>query len=109
MHTVAIRRDVLAAHPWVAMNLYTAFEEAKRRSVARALDLAAARFPVPWVFESAARAREVFGEDFWPYGLEANRPTLEAFLRFAHEQGVCHRPVDPDELFPPEVRSRFRV
>ncbi len=109
MHTVAIRREVLAAHPWVAMNLYTAFEEAKRRSVARALDVAAARFPVPWMYESAARAREVFGADFWPYGIEANRPTLEAFLRFAHEQGVCHRPVACDELFPAEVRSSFKV
>ena len=109
MHTVAIRREVLAAHPWVAMNLYRAFEEAKRRSVARALDWSAPRFPVPWVTERAGRARALFGEDFWPYGVDANRPTLEAFLRFAHEQGVAHRPLDVDDLFPAEVRSVFRV
>ncbi|HEV8306678.1 MAG TPA: 4,5-dihydroxyphthalate decarboxylase [Methylomirabilota bacterium] len=109
MHVVAIRRDVLAAHPWVAMNLYRAFEEAKRRSMARTLDWSAPRFPVPWVTEHAARSRALFGEDFWPYGVDANRPTLEAFLRFACEQGVAHRPVGVDELFPPEVRSTFRV
>ena len=109
MHVVAIRRDVLAAHPWVAMNLCRAFEEAKRRSLARALDWSAPRFPVPWVSERAMRARALFGDDFWPYGVDANRPTLEAFLGFAAEQGVTHRPVGVDELFPAEVRRSFRV
>ena len=109
MHTVVIRRDSMASHPWIAMNLYKAFEEAKRRSVTRALDITAPRFPVPWVFEHAARARELFGDDFWPYGIEPNRPTLEAFLSFAHEQGVCHRPVAVNELFPDELKSVFKV
>jgi 4,5-dihydroxyphthalate decarboxylase len=109
MHVVAIRRDVLAAHPWVARSLSRAFEEARRRSTARALDWSAPRFPVPWVAEHAARARALFGEDFWPYGVDASRPTLEAFLRFASEQGVAHRPLAVDGLFPPEVRSMFRV
>jgi 4,5-dihydroxyphthalate decarboxylase len=86
-----------------------AIEAAKRRSTARALDWRAPRLPVPWVVERAARARALFGEDFWPYGVEANRPTLEAFLRFASEQGVAHRPLHVDELFPPEVRSTFRA
>ncbi|HEV8674635.1 MAG TPA: 4,5-dihydroxyphthalate decarboxylase [Methylomirabilota bacterium] len=109
MHTVAIRRDVFERHRWVAMNLYRAFDEAKRRSQARALEIAAARFPVPWIADHAARARELFGEDFWPYGIEPNRRTLEAFLGYAHEQGVCHRPLGVEELFPPEVRSTFKV
>ena len=55
------------------------------------------------------RAREVFGSDPWPYGIEANRTTLEAFLRYAFEQGVCRRPLTPEMLFPPEVRSTFRI
>jgi len=109
MHVVAIRRDVLAAHPWVAMNLYRAFEEAKGRSLARALDWSAPRFPVPWVSERAMRVRALFGDDFWPYGVDTNRPTLEAFLGFAAEQGVTRRPVGVDELFPAEVRRSFRV
>jgi 4,5-dihydroxyphthalate decarboxylase len=109
MHVVAIRRDLFDRHPWVAMNLLAAFEEAKRRSVARTLDVAAARFPIPWGYAHAAAARALFGDDPFPYGLEPNRPTLEAFLGFAHEQGVCRRRLTPEELFPPEVRSHFRV
>ncbi len=44
-----------------------------------------------------------------PYGIEANRTTLEAFLRFGHEQGVCHRLLQPEDLFPPEVRTSFKI
>jgi 4,5-dihydroxyphthalate decarboxylase len=91
------------------MNLFKAFEEAKRRSVARMLDSTAPRVPIPWCFAHAADARALFGEDFWPYGIEPNRVTLEAYLRFAHEQGVCHRPLRVEELFPRELMTSFKV
>jgi 4,5-dihydroxyphthalate decarboxylase len=109
MHTIAIRRDVYERNRWIAMNLYKAFEHAKRRSVARVLDVTAPRVPIPWCFAYAADARATFGDDFWPYGVEPNRTTLEAYLRYAHEQGVCHRPVKPEELFAPETAASFRV
>jgi 4,5-dihydroxyphthalate decarboxylase len=109
MHVVALRRDVHDAHPWVAMNLLSAFEEAKRRSLARAIDGNAPRYPIPWSFANAQRAEEIFGRDFWPYGIEPNRRTLDAFLGFAHEQGVCDRRLEPDELFAPQVRTRYRI
>jgi len=109
MHVVALRRPVIEATPWVAMNLFTAFAAAKRNSVARALESTAPRFPIPWVFETTRRAQELFGEDHWPYGVAANRTTLEAFLDYAHEQGVCQRRLALDELFPASVASSFRV
>jgi 4,5-dihydroxyphthalate decarboxylase len=109
MHVVAIRADVHAAHRWLAMNLYTAFEEAKRRSMERALDANAPRFPVPWGPANAERAAELFGPDFWPYGIEPNRTTLDWFLERAAEQGVCARRLAPEDLFVPEVQDRFRI
>lgn len=109
MHVIALRGDVAAEYPWVAMNLFKAFEEAKNRSLARMVDVTASHVPVPWGFAHAGHVRELFGDDFWPYGIEPNRPTLEAFLRFAHEQGVCHRLVAPEELFAPQVQSRFKI
>lgn len=109
MHTIAIRRDVYERQRWIAMNLYKAFEQAKRRSMARVLDATAPRVPIPWCFAYAAGAQKMFGDDFWPYGVEPNRTTLEAYLRYAHEQGVCHRPVEVEELFAPETAASFRV
>jgi 4,5-dihydroxyphthalate decarboxylase len=109
MHVVALRREVHDAHPWVARNLLTAFEEAKRRGLERALDGNAPRYPVPWGFANAERAAELFGRDFWPYGLEPNRVTLDAFLQYAHEQGACATRLAPDDLFPESVTAQFKV
>jgi 4,5-dihydroxyphthalate decarboxylase len=91
------------------MNLFKAFEEAKRRSLDRIQDLTASRLPVPWSASIASELGQNFGSDPFPYGLEANRKTLDAFCRFAHAQGVTARKLTPDDLFPKEVRSRVRV
>jgi 4,5-dihydroxyphthalate decarboxylase len=109
MHAVAIRREVVDRHPWVAMNLFKAFEEAKNRSVTRLQAITSTTVPLPWCYEHARRAKAVFGDDPWPYGIDANRKTLDAFLQYAHEQGVCHRRLAPEDLFLPQVQKSFRV
>jgi 4,5-dihydroxyphthalate decarboxylase len=109
MHVVALKRELVEAQPWIATSLLKAFEEAKRRSVARALEVTAPRFPIPWCFEHARRAQELFGNDYWPYGIDGNRTTLEAFLQYAYEQGVCHRRLTTEDLFPKQVTSQVRV
>jgi 4,5-dihydroxyphthalate decarboxylase len=109
MHVVAIRAAVLDRFPWIAMNLLDAFEAAKRRSQARMVEYTASRLPVPWAQMHAERIAALFGADPWPYGLEGNVTTLEAFLRWAHVQGVAARHLTPAELFPPETLSRVRV
>jgi len=112
MHAIAIRRDVYEANRWIARNLMLAFEEAKRRSVARMLDLTAAHVPLPWVIDLAETAGRglVFAKGaFWPYGVEDNRVTLEAFLKYAFEQGVCHRLLRPEEIFAEEALAQIKV
>ena len=48
------------------------------------------------------RVKNLMGDDFWPYGVEQNRVTLDAFLRYADEQGVSERRVALEEMFAPE-------
>ncbi|MGX1098679.1 4,5-dihydroxyphthalate decarboxylase [Amorphus sp. MBR-141] len=104
MHTVAIRRDAYEANRWISRNLFVAFEEAKERSLRRLMDLTAAHVPLPWIMNLAQQAKSLFPEDAgpWPYGLHHNRATIEAFLRFGYQQGVCHRHLSPEELFAEE-------
>ena len=109
MHVVVLRRDVYERDRWIAMNLCDAFEAAKRRSQVRLAELGVSHVPLPWVSEHAQRWREAAGEDFWPYGVEPNRATLEAFLQYAFEQGVCHRQLKVEELFAPETLARAKV
>lgn len=109
MHVIVIKTELLGRHPWLAMNLYKAFDEAKRRSVARLSDITASHAPLAWLAPYAERMKTLFGEDFWPYGLESNRKTLQAFVDFAFEQGVCHRRITLEELFPRQVLASFKV
>jgi 4,5-dihydroxyphthalate decarboxylase len=109
MHVVALRRGIVDAHPWVAMNLIKAFEEAKNRSLERLRDITASRVALPWLRDHVSAIEAIFGLDFFPYGLEPNRRTLDAFLAFALEQGVTHRKLAAEELFPREVLTSFKV
>jgi 4,5-dihydroxyphthalate decarboxylase len=109
MHVIVLRRDVYERDRWIAMNLLKGFEEAKRMSTAQVADIGLSHVPMPWVAEHARRWRELAGEDFWPYGIEPNRPTLEAFVQYAFEQGVTPRKLDLAELFAPETRESFKI
>ena len=103
MHTVVLREDVYREHPWAARSIYQAFRAAKDLAVEGLYDTDALQLSLPWLLDHVEEARRAFGEDFWSYGLEPNRPTLAALGRFVHEQGLSPRTVSPDELFAPDV------
>jgi len=109
MHLIVLKRSVYERDRWVAMNLFKAFDEARRTSLARLPDITASHIPVPWLSEHVRRWKALAGEDFWPYGVEANRPTLEAFAQYACEQGVCARKLEVEELFAPETLEAFKI
>jgi 4,5-dihydroxyphthalate decarboxylase len=109
MHVIVLRRAAYERDRWIAMNLLKAFEEAKRKSMARLVEIGLSHLPLPWVAEHARRWRELAGGDFWPYGVEPNRPTLEAFAQYAFEQGVTPRRMPIEELFAPETRESFKI
>ena len=109
MHVIALRKAILDGKPWIARNLYNAFEESKRRSLERILDPAVSRYPVPWLTNYATRMRQMFGGELFPYGIEANRPTLELFLRYCHEQGIAHRLAKPEEIFPAGIMASVKI
>ena len=78
MHLVAIRRDVYERHPFVAASLYQAMTAAKDLALAKMRDLGALRYMLPGLPAELDQIDATFGGDPWPYGVEANRPTLEA-------------------------------
>jgi len=109
MHLVVIKAEVHERHPWIAGNLMRAFERAKQLSLERFDDISASRYPIPWSWDALPSARKLLGDDPWPYGLEPNRKTLDTFLGYAHEQGVCARRLAPEDLFPESLRRDFRI
>ncbi len=101
MHTVVIKKDVYRAHPFVAASLYRAFCESRDRAIEPLYDTDALTVSLPFLIDHIEQSRRVFGNDFWAYGVEPNRPSLDALCRYVHEQGLAPRRITPDDLFVP--------
>ena len=99
MHIMGIRRDVLAAHPKLPGALLQAFNEAKQQAQARLAVHQALPVMLPWMTAEAQATQSLMGQDFWPYGLEANRDMLETQIRWSFDQGLIPRRPALDELF----------
>ena len=109
MHVVVLRADVYAAHPWMAQSLTKAFIEAKKIAYAELAETVALKVMLPWLPAHLETTVEAMGEDFWPYGIEANHQTLATFLRYSHEQGLSPRLLEPEELFAVETLRTSRI
>ena len=99
MHLIVIRKDVHAANPQVAPSLYSAFCEAKDIALKRMRGLGALRYMLPFLPDDIDEIDRVFGGDPWPYGIAANRPTLEAEVQYMVEQDYIAKPMPIEELF----------
>jgi 4,5-dihydroxyphthalate decarboxylase len=101
MHLVAMRRDTYEKHPFVATSMFEAFEASKNAALARMKWTGALRYMIPWLDSDIEEIAEVFGGDPWPYGIEANRPTLEALVQYLAEQHLIAKPIPIEQLFVP--------
>lgn len=101
MHAVVLQEAFYLANRWVARRIYDAFVRSLRESLdqeryPRVLNLA-------WAAAYFEHEREVFGGSPYVYGIEANRPSLEALTRYSNEQGMTSRRISLEELFVPEL------
>jgi 4,5-dihydroxyphthalate decarboxylase len=101
MHLVAIRRDVYEKYPFIATSLFKAMNEAKDRALAKMRDVGTLRYMLPGMIAELDEIDATFGGDPWPYGVEANRPTLEALVRYMAEQSLIKAPIPVQDLFVP--------
>ena len=101
MHVLAIRRDLYERHPFVATSLYNACCESRELALAKMRDVGALRYMLPWLVADFHEIDETFGDGFWPYGVEQNRPTLEALVTYLHEQAMIPKTIPIEDLFVP--------
>jgi 4,5-dihydroxyphthalate decarboxylase len=103
MHLVVIRRALYEQHRWLATSLYKSFAEAKRLALARMRYAGSLSAMLPWMQSDLEEIDELFGGDAWPYGIEPNRPTLEALVQYMVEQHFIAKPIAIEDLFAPII------
>ena len=106
MHLVAIRRSLYERQPWIANSLYAAFVESKRLARARLRYAGSLAAMLPWLQDEVEEIDRVFGGDAFPYGIEPNRPTLEALVRYMVEQHFIPRQIPVEDLRTAPGRER---
>jgi len=109
MHVVGIRKEIAAAHPWLPGAVFKAFNASKAAALELLADTSATKVTLPFVEEQLKAAKDLLGEDFWSYGVQANRNTLQAFLKHHHAQGLSSRLVEVDELFHPSTYETYSI
>ncbi len=101
MHLVVIKRELYEKHPFLATSLFNAFCEAKAIAHRKMRELGTLRYMLPWMAAEIDEIQDVFGGDPWPYGLEANQPTLTALVQYLADQALIEKPVPVESLFAP--------
>ena len=109
MHTVVIKRSIYERHPWVAQSLFKAFDEALGTCIRQMTSLGALRYTLPWLIDHVQEAREALGEDFWAYGLEPNRKSVETLMQYLFEQGLARGVTPAEGLFARETLRQAKV
>ena len=101
MHLLAIRRELYEAKPFIAKSLYQAFDKSKNLALEKLRSPVALRYMLPWMTADSDEIDTVFGGDPWPYGIEPNRATLQALVRYMREQFLIEKEMAIEELFVP--------
>ena len=101
MHTVAVRNDTIQKHPWLTKAVFDAYSQAKQLAYEAIKTSAFYMTSLPWIAQEAESTRDLMGDNYWPYGIESSRRTLEAILQYAHEQGLAKRKLTIEDLFHP--------
>lgn len=97
IHLLTVRREVVAQRPQVLAELAEAVASSKRVWWSQARKLADAS---PWALAEVDLTERLFGPDWMPYGLTANRRMIADFCTELHAQGLIAAPTDPGCLFP---------
>ncbi len=104
MHTVVVRKQLADEHPEAVKAVYRGFCAAKDATVeqlVRGMTFNNMAVMLPWLTKRIEEDRDVLGEDWWPYGIAANRTALDAILRYHHEQGLTRRRFTVEDIFVP--------
>jgi 4,5-dihydroxyphthalate decarboxylase len=101
MHAVAIKKDTAKQHPRLVKSVFDAYSRAKQLAYEYMAKSAWAYDSLPWYAQEFEETRALMGDNYYSYGLEANRKTLKALFRYSHQQGLCGRELTVEEIFHP--------
>jgi 4,5-dihydroxyphthalate decarboxylase len=105
MHCAVLRKDIYLHHRWSLRSIYNALLEARQMALKALSNTQTLATMLPLLPAAVDETRRIFGNNFWPYGIDSNRPTLEKLVTYAYRQGLTPHPLKIEELFGETVRD----
>jgi len=99
MHAIAIRADVVEEYPWLPKAVFEMYSSAKQKAYENLGETGVLKITLPWLTEEFDTTKDLMGDNFWKYGIEANRKELESIMRYVHDQGLVNQKVSFENLF----------
>ena len=104
MHVVVVRRELAAEQPDLVRAVYRGFCAAKNgmaEQYVKGMTFNNMTMMLPWLTRLIGDDRDLLGDDWWPYGIEANHAAIDTVLRYHHEQGLTQRRFTIEDVFAP--------
>lgn len=105
MHMVTVKKE-LADDAALMRAVYKGFLDAKNvaaEKLRRGMTFMNMTTMIPWLSQLIGENIATLGDDWWPYGIATNRPAIDAFLRYHHEQGLSPRRWTIEDVFVPAL------
>ncbi len=97
MHVIAFKKELIDAHPFLAMAVMDMWNEASAQ--ARAFYDDPGYATLAFARNELEDEIEAMGGNPWTSGIEANRKNLERFIEYSHDQRLIDAPVRVEDLF----------
>ncbi len=96
-HGMVIRRHIHEKHPWIALNILAAFDEANALAGKQRAE------HLEYYIQTGRVERNAVHEPIVRHGVKANRQVLETAAQYSLEQGLTPRLMRMEDLFAPST------
>jgi len=102
MHAVAIKKSLILQNPWLIEAVFKAYSQSKTMAYDYIAQIAWLKESLPWIAQEFEETRALMGDNYYSYGIESNRKSLNPLFRYSYQQGICKQELTIEELFEPK-------
>ena len=98
-HTVVMKRELYEKHPWLALNIYHAFVEAKRQADLDAKEAMQSMLETGVIALSQGLKSMDWQDQAKKYGMKNSKTVLLTIAAYIYEQGLSQLPIQIEDIF----------
>ncbi len=99
MHVVAVKTALLDENPWLASSIFEAYKEAKEMNFSFMRKLGWVYDSLPWYGQELDATRKLMGDNYYSYGIDANKHVLKKIFKYTYDQGLSQKKLSIKDLF----------